>query len=356
MPVTQYLLPPDAYRSREWFDREQQSLFTQRWMLVADEARLAEPGDYVAATVGLAPILAVRGDDGELRAFQNLCRHRGMVMLDDGVGRCDSAISCFYHQWRYSLSGDLKVVPQRKEQFPDLDLDAWGLLPASVAVWEGMVFVHPDPEAPPLIDHVGPLAENMGSYQPGLLAEMASIDLDARCNWKLFVENHIDVYHLWYLHSETLADFDHTQFEHVGVDGHWFSYEPVRKGDLVAARPSRDVPTIGHLDERDRGGIGAHMLFPSTQIATTAETFMTYQAVPLAPDHTRIEVRIRAEAGADPAGLIAGARAFIDEDVLACERVQAGLGSPAFEVGPLATGHEAPITRFQEHLLAEMAR
>jgi Rieske 2Fe-2S family protein len=353
--VSRYLLAPDAYRSQSWFDREQHAVFTNRWCPVADEAQLVEPGAYVAATVGLAPLLVVRGDDGELRAFQNLCRHRGMVLLE-GQGHCGRAIDCFYHQWRYGLAGDLQLVPQRKDQFPDLDPDRWGLLPASVGVWEGIVFAHPDPDAAPLADFVAPLADNIGSHRPGLLQQVARVDLDAACNWKLFVENHIDVYHLWYLHSETLGDFDHTRFEHVTVGGDWFSYEPLRNGDLESSRLRQGTTAIAHLDERDRIGIGAHMLFPNVLVATSSEFFMTYQAVPVAPDRTRIEVRIRAEAGADADVLVAAARSFIDEDILACERVQAGLGAPAFSIGPLATDHEAPITRFQEHLLAELDR
>jgi choline monooxygenase len=351
--VTSYLLPSEAYRSQSWFDAEQAGLFTQRWCPVADVDRLAATGAYVTATVGHAPVVVVRGEGG-LRAFQNLCRHRGMVLLD-GEGTCDK-ISCFYHQWRYSLDGDLQVVPQRREQFPDLDEADWGLLPASVDVWEGIVFVHPDPEAPPLADALGGLVANVGSHRPGLLVEVAREDVEAKCNWKLFVENHIDVYHLWYLHSESLADFDHTAYEHDSVDGHWFSYEPRRERAAEAPRLTSGTTAIAHLDERDREGIGAHMVFPSVLVATSAEFFMTYQAVPITPDRTRIEIRIRAERGADGQALLAAAHSFIDEDIHACERIQAGLASPAFAVGPLAAVHEAPITRFHEHVLAELAR
>ena len=87
-----YLLPPDAYRDLAWFERERAGLFTDRWSLVADAAQLAEPGDYVAVAVGDAPLLVVRADDGTLRAHHNLCRHRGMAMLE-GEGRCDRAIA-----------------------------------------------------------------------------------------------------------------------------------------------------------------------------------------------------------------------------------------------------------------------
>jgi Rieske 2Fe-2S family protein len=244
------------------------------------------------------------------------------------------------------------VVPQRREQFPDLDASAWGLLPAAVAEWEGMVFVHPDPAAPSLAATVAGLAANLGSFRPGELRQVATAQLDARCNWKLFVENHVDVYHLWYLHERSLGDFDHTRFEHRQVGTDWFSYEPLRHEDLAGAELTSGTVTIGHLDHRDRHGLGAHLVFPNLMVATAAEFVATYVAVPVAPDHTRIELRVRAEPDADAAQLLAAVQSFIVEDIEACERVQAAMASPAFAVGPLAAEHEAPITAFHRNVLA----
>lgn len=347
-----YLLAPSAYRHHDWFARERAGLFTTRWTLVADESELAEPGSYVAVTLGDAPVLVVRGDDGTLRAFHNICRHRGMVMLAEGTGTCPGSISCFYHQWRFGLDGALVGVPQRRDQFPDLDPTQCGLLPASVEVWEGMVFAHPDPAAGPLSDVIAPLATNLGSHRPGQLPLVARYDFDAACNWKLFVENHIDVYHLWYLHEQTLGAFKHTRFEHHFEGDDWFSYEPLRRprDPAVAATTTE----IRHLDDRDRGGIGAHLVFPNLLVATSAQFFATYQAVPLAPDRIRIELRVRAEADADPEVVLAATKAFIDEDILACEQIQRAVNSPAFAVGPLAATHEAPITHFHQSILRQL--
>jgi Rieske 2Fe-2S family protein len=344
-----YLLPKGAYQSQEWFALERRRLFADRWTLVAAVEELPNPGDFTTRDIGDAPILVVRGHDGELRAFHNLCRHRGMKLLD-GTGTCDGRIECFYHHWRYRLDGALEVVPQRKEQFPDLDPEAWGLLPASVDVWEGMVFAHPDPIAPPLAETLAGLSVHRGSHRPGLLEQVARVDFEADCNWKLFVENHIDVYHLWYLHEHSLGALDHTQFDHTFVGTDWFSYEPIRSAEAAQAHFDQ-VATISHLDERDRFGIQAHLVFPNLLVAATAEYFITYGPAPVAPDRSCIELRVRAEPGADPDALLAAAKAFILEDIRACERVQAGIASPAFEVGMLALEHERPITTFHEHLL-----
>jgi phenylpropionate dioxygenase-like ring-hydroxylating dioxygenase large terminal subunit len=348
--IPRYLLPPVAYSSADWFEREQASLFGSRWALVAATDELTLPGDYVTATAGRAPLVVVRGDDGGLRAFHNLCRHRGMVLLQ-GSGTLDRTITCFYHQWRYGLDGTLQVVPQRKDQFPGLDVRDWGLLPASVEVWEGMVFAHPDQNAPPLVDTLAGIPEHIGSHRPGLLTQVAVRHLEARCNWKLFVENHVDVYHLWHLHATTLADFDHTRFEHLQTGRNWASYEPLKHPDLAGAALTSGTDQISHLDERDRYGLGAHLVFPNLMIATAAEFFATYMAIPVAPDRSVIELRMRAEPGADSEAVTTSAVSFIEEDIRACEAVQQAVASPAFRVGPLAVDHERPIASFHTNIL-----
>jgi Rieske 2Fe-2S family protein len=349
--MSEYRLGPEAYLDEVWFRREQRQVVGRTWTLVAGVDELVEPGDYVTASIGDAPIAVVRDQSGLLRAFHNLCRHRGMVMLD-GSGNTAPDVNCPYHHWRYALDGALRVVPQRKEQFPDLDLACWGLLPASVDMWEGMVFVHPDADAPSLASHLGQIPQATGSFRPSVLEPIGHEVLEARCNWKLFVENHIDVYHLWYLHERTLGDLDHTKFEHRTLDGHWVSYEPLRPDTFRDARLSARTLTISHLDERDRAGVGAHLLFPNQMFATSEEFFATYRAVPVAADRCLIDLRVRAEPGADADGIMKSVRSFIDEDISACEAVQVGVGSPYFSVGPLARTHEHPITLFQDHLLA----
>lgn len=348
----QFLLPPEAYVGQAWFERERRMLFQRSWAVVATDDDLREPGDYVTASVGGVPLLVVVGDDGVARAFRNVCRHRGMVMVE-GRGSGLDDVRCFYHDWRYDLRGALSVVPQRREQFPDLCPDALGLLPASVDTWSGLVFAHPDPGAPSLPSELGALAAGVGSHRPETLPTIARTDLAARCNWKLLVENHIDVYHLWYLHRDSLGDYDHPRFEHRQHGRHWTSFEPLRPGARRGA-PAGTRP-IAHISDRDADGIGAHLLFPSTLLAATAEYFMSYAVVPVTPAESRIEIRMKAEPGADAEALLRSARGFVDQDVLACERVQQALASPDFEVGPLARDHEAPITAFHEHLIAAVA-
>ncbi|MEZ5231822.1 MAG: aromatic ring-hydroxylating dioxygenase subunit alpha [Acidimicrobiia bacterium] len=351
-PATRFLLPPAAYRDPAWLEREQHALFDHTWQLVAAEDELATPGSYVEATAGRSPLIVVRGHDGVIRAFHNFCRHRGMAVVC-AAGRTDDTLRCPYHGWEFRTDdGALVRIPQRAGQFADVEPDRWGLVPAAVGCWGGMVFAHPDADAEPFESFLGEWPQHIGSYRPERLQQLARVRIEGTFNWKLFVENHIDVLHLWYLHDRTLADFDHPRFEHRNLGGHWVSYEPVKGGDAGRAAITQGTTPIAHIGERDRHGIGAHLLFPNMLMASSSEFWISYAVTPLAADRSAIDLRVRAEPGADAERLVAAARSFIDEDVFACEQVQAVVGAPRFEVGPLAVEHERPITTFQRHLLA----
>ena len=306
-------------------------------------------GDRVAVTVGRSPIVVVRAEGG-LRAFHNICRHRGMVVAD-GAPSCGESLRCPYHGWEWDLDGQLVRVPQRRTQFPDLDPETLGLHPASVAEWEGMVFVHAECPVAPFAEARAGLDAHLGSFRPGRLPQVARVRIEADLNWKLFVENHIDVYHLWYLHDRSLAAFDHTRFEHEAVGRNWASYEPMRAGVEPGDGDGDGLVPIRHLAERDRRGIQAHMLFPNTLMAASASYFATYAVHPIAPGRSFVDLRVRAEPDVDVERLVASIRAFIDEDVRACEQIQRALPAARFGVGPLARTHERPIETFQTNLL-----
>ena len=349
-PVFQ--LPPDAYSDEAFLEREIDALFHHSWAMVADSAELPEVGSVLPVMVGRCPIVVVRTEHG-LVAHHNVCRHRGMQVV--GEAATCSSLRCGYHGWEWNLDGGLERVPQRGSQFPGLDAAASGLHAAAVAEWEGMVFVNPDPGAAGLAEAMGDFADRIGSFRPGELTQIANVRLEANCNWKLFVENHIDVYHLWYLHERTLAEFDHTQFEHSAADGNWTSYEPVKAVRRAEFGPVDGAVPITHIDDRDRTGIGAHMMFPNLLMASTVEFFITYAITPVAVDRSVIDLRVRAEAGSDPDALVASARSFIDEDIAACEQVQVAMKSSKFAVGPLSADHERPIEQFQRLLLTVVA-
>lgn len=357
-----YLLPPEAYYSPEWYEREQRGLFGRIWNLVAYEADLPQPGDYLPVQVGPDPVLLVRGHDGVLRAFLNMCRHRGMALACE-AGHADGNVRCPYHGWEYSPEGTLVRIPQRSSQFADVDPDDWGLLPVGVGTWNGLVFVNPDPEAAatmPLSAWLGDLSQRVGPFDASQLTEVHRVQVPIGCNWKLYVENHIDVLHLWYLHHESLGMYDHTNFVHDRVGPHWVSEERVRSRSTASGEawqaPEQGLRPIAHLPDEERDVLRANLVFPNVPTASTESFNMTYQVVPTGPETSLLDVRVRGEPGSEmtEAGLADLLQVLRDEDGFAVEQIQRVVRSPRFQVGPLASSHEATITSFHRDLLQHL--
>lgn len=346
-----YLLPPEAYFDPTWYEREQRELFGRTWNLVAYEADLPDPGDNLPVQVGVDPVLLMRGEDGVVRAFLNMCRHRGMALTCE-AGAGASTLRCPYHGWEYGSDGALVRIPQRASQFADLETERWGLLPLGVGTWDGMVFVNPDPAAEPFETWLGEFPAHVGPFDTTQLVEIYRRRVPIACNWKLYIENHVDVLHLWYLHDESLGMYDHTRFLHRQVGPHWVSEERLRPG----TERTRGLPPIGHLPDAERDVLRANLIFPNVPTSSTETQTMTYQIIPTGPETSEIDIRVRAEPGATlPAeGEAQLLRVLRDEDAFAVEQIQRVVRSPRFEVGPLASAHEAPIVAFQRDVLAHL--
>jgi Rieske 2Fe-2S family protein len=342
--VTKYA---DLYTEPSVLAAERTGLFSKAWALAASSDDLAQPGSYVTTSVGGIPLAIVRDQDGTLRAFHNVCRHRGITLLE-GAGTLGRFMTCPYHQWSYALNGDLVKVPQESEQFSGLDRCTLGLHDALLAEWRGMIFVNPSLDAPPLSDAMAGLDQRLDQFLSGPLVQVATVEYEAACNWKLLVENHIDVYHLWYLHSRSLSAYQHRAFTWESLGDNWWSLEPLKD--------SSSAPRgFEWISDDMRHHIGAYLLFPNLMLVTTDHYFATYDATPIAPDRTHLTLRVRALPDADADGLVHSIRSFMAEDVHACERMQLGAASPHFTIGATASTHEQPIHRFHRALRTWMS-
>ena len=350
---TTYLLPPAAYASQAWFDAEKEQLFERTWVFAGVEHDLARPGDVVTVQVGRSPVIVVRGNDGVLRAFHNTCRHRGLPLVD-GDGSCGKALVCPYHRWNYGLDGALRAVPQR-EQFPDLDFDDLGLIPVRVDAWKTLVFVTLDAEIEGLHAWMGGMESMLPNFHPEELVEVCTMRHDIASNWKLYLENHVDWLHLWYLHSETLGHYDHSKGERAEWGRHWTSFEWTHEPQDQDERwdPGDDgggllpIPGLSHHEATN----GAHMVFPSLTLFTNSDYWMIGQLLPLTPGTSQLVLRVFAMPGSDADQFAPVLEVVMREDYSATEAIQRALGSPAFAVGPLATSYEREISRFHRHYL-----
>jgi choline monooxygenase len=191
-------LPWDWYTDPETLRREQERIFRSAWAYAGHRGQLAEPGSFFTTTVGMTPLVVTRTRDDELRAFLNVCRHRGHPVAQ-GEGR-RATLQCAYHAWTYGLDGSLQAAP-RSNLEPGFEREELGLAPALVDTWGPFVFVNADPDA-------SPLAEALGEM-PALVSELLDVDelrfrhrvdweLDA--NWKVVAENFLECYHCQVAH------------------------------------------------------------------------------------------------------------------------------------------------------------
>jgi Rieske 2Fe-2S family protein len=367
-------LPVEAYTSREWFDLEQREIFSRTWAYAGFMEDVPGPGHYIAVQAGLNNIFIVMGRDRRLRAFHNICRHRGTQLIR-AVGKTQKALTCPYHDWTYDLEGNLISVPEEHREFGGLDKGCLGLKKALVDVWKGMLFVHPDPDAGSIAEWFGAVDDKVGPHVPEELPEYADgrSSYEVGANWKIVVENYIDVYHLSHLHSNTLQMYDHARAEY-GFEGpHYVFWEPPVAD--FAENQDRKL-TMPRVIPEGMQGAWVPMLFPGIGIGAVEDSWNNFVITPLAPDRTRVETRTRVAnvsnwefskqamrssafwAGMGIRGKYTGddvsgdddpmaSGDFTAEDIYACEQQQKSLQSPWFEVGPASVG-ESPVTGHQK--------
>ena len=204
-------LPAWTYRSASFYGAEQEAIWRREWLLAGHVGDLRRPGDYLTASIAGEPLLVIRGRDGELRAFSNVCRHRA-ARVADGAGNCGKALRCPYHGWTYGLDGRLMGVPERSG-FPGFDKDANGLWPLGCDTIGGFVFVTLNPEPEPLREAMGPLAEWLSPYRTERLVRYQSHTSVLPVNWKNSIDNYLEGYHIPVGHPGLLRMLDYKSYQ-----------------------------------------------------------------------------------------------------------------------------------------------
>jgi phenylpropionate dioxygenase-like ring-hydroxylating dioxygenase large terminal subunit len=206
-------IPASRYTSAEFAALEHERVWPRVWQIACSIDHVSEPGDYFEYRVGRYAVLVVRGRDGELRAFQNACKHRGNVICA-GAGQGLKNLRCPYHGWMYDLRGELTGVPSHKGFGAGLDRKALALTPACVDTWGPMVFVNLDPNAVPLSEYLEAVPGDSAALDLDRFRCVARILTKAPANWKLVADGFSETYHIQTLHREMLGcldDIDATQ-------------------------------------------------------------------------------------------------------------------------------------------------
>ena len=202
-PLPSPMLQPWEVWDQDLFDTEMLRVFGRSWVWLGDTEDLRSPGDYITARIGYQPVLVIRQADGTVAGFLNNCRHRASGLLSEPAGNCGSTLTCPYHNWSYSIDGRLLRVPDIGRMYPEgLPLEEYGLVPFRVEVaWGKLVFGCLSQRTEPFGEWIAPLAERYDRYGfENFNRYHRQLDVTYDINWKAFVENSNDDYHVRFVH------------------------------------------------------------------------------------------------------------------------------------------------------------
>jgi glycine betaine catabolism A len=356
-------LPGRYFYEPEIFAAEQAHLFGQMWTCVGRADALPNAGDYKTVDLGGENVLVVRGKNGELRAFLNVCRHRGARICLDPCGSSGAAIRCPYHAWSYALDGRLIGAPNIARD-ETLDRDTLSLIPVHLDVWEGLIWLSladdPAPVAdqlePALIDRFGEL-EKFRRYGIGSLAVGTSISYDIDANWKLVVENFMECYHCAPIHPELTsllpAFRQGTSYQGIVGQGTEFAAE-IEAFTLSGSGDRAPLPGLKPEDARLYYGF---VLWPNLFVNLLPDHVILHTLTPLGPERSRVvcdwlfapeEI---AKPDFDPTDTVAVFDITNRQDWDVCERTQLGMHSRAYANGGLYVTNEQHIAVFRDLVL-----
>ena len=248
-----------------FFEAERDAVFRRTWLNVGRVNRLPRTGSYFTKELPSAgkgtSVIIVKTKDGSVKAYHNVCRHRGNKLVwndfpnEETSGTCRQ-FTCKYHAWRYNLDGDLTFV-QQEEEFFNLDKGNYGLAPVRCEVWEGFIFINFDNNAAPLTDYLGPLAKSIEGYPFGEMTETYSYRAEVGSNWKLFIDAFVEFYHAPILHQGQYTKEEAAKIQKFGYEA--LHYELAGPHNLQSTwggqAPPPDMSMVKPMDQVLRSGL-----------------------------------------------------------------------------------------------------
>jgi Rieske 2Fe-2S family protein len=348
----QMSLPAEAYADTSVLEWEMERFFDGSWVCVGRSEGLREVGDRRAVRLGHERALLVRGENGGLRAFYNVCRHRGHELAEVGEAGSGRFVRCPYHAWAYGLDGSLKGAPGYAG-VAGFDKADYSLVPVSISEWHGWIFANADGNAPPFEEHVGNLGERIRNHSPGELVTGARHDYEVRANWKILVENYHECYHCPSIHPELCEVSPPKSGEDHEAQGVWVggSMELEDHAETMSLDGKSRAPNLPNLTAGQGREVYYYQIFPNLLISLHPDYVMTHRITPLAPDRTAVECewlfsREAVEIGSfDPSYASEFWHLTNGQDWRACEGVQRGASSRGYRQGPLSP-EETTVGKF----------
>lgn len=331
-------IPSAWYTHRDQLEIENKAIFSKEWQLAGHESQIANPGDSLCRTVAGNPILIVRDNEMNIRAFYNVCRHRGGPMaVKSGTS---TVLQCQYHGWTYMMDGSLRGVPQfdRVELFDKKD---FGLKPVQLKIWEGLLFVNLQEDPPslePVIkgikDRISPIDIKNMEYHT------STVDL-IDCNWKVYVDNFLEGYHIPIVHPELAGLLDYRNYVTETEDYYSLQFSPF-------ADKSGDNPYAA-----EDGRAFYYFVYPNFMMNILPGRMQLNIIEPAGHDRCKVifdyfyadveKAKMSGIADSD----ISYSTKIQDEDIEICEAVQRGLQSDAYDKGRFSVKRELGVWHFQ---------
>ncbi len=325
-------LDPRFYVEPQYLARERDTIFARTWQLLGPLSQVAGRGQYIAAEIAGLKLFAIRGRDGELRGFRNVCRHRGARLLEEGTGRC-AAIRCPYHQWVFDDRGSLVTAPWFGED-PEFRKEDWPLAPVHVDTWRGLVFAAVDPQET-LLDQLGELPAELADEPIETYAATRSETVNFEANWKIYTDNFVEGYHIPGIHPKFFAAIDFEAFKTTAHKGYVRMTAPPRDGLFYRGKWLWMWPnwTLSLFE----GGMNTSRINP-LGVGHTEQIYNFYFAD---TSDATADTRERT---------IAGNLAVVREDCDICLAIHRNYATGSYTPGPLSPRHEQGVAYFQEKI------
>jgi choline monooxygenase len=333
-------IPSQWYVDPSFLGQEKVKIFSRTWQLVGRVDQVAAPGDYFTTTIADEPVIVVRGADEKLRALSNVCRHRAGPVAAE-AGRC-TVFRCGYHGWTYALDGRLLGTPEF-DGVADFTKEANSLPQFKVETWNGLVFVNLDPDAAPLSDMFDDLPARIGARDLTSMKWAARKDWTVDCNWKVYVDNYLEGYHIPIVHPSLMRELDYAQYRTETKRYSSIQHSPIRRNE--SARLRRDESAANNEAQY-------FWIFPNLMLNVYPDNYSTNLIIPIGPERTLtiFEWYFRDPERPEVQEKIRQTVEFSDEiqieDIAICQAVQRGLRSRRYTSGRYSVKRENGVHHF----------
>jgi Rieske 2Fe-2S family protein len=348
------------YRSPEVFARERERIFGRDWICAGRLEQLERGGDFFTVEIGEESLVVVRGGDARVRAFYNVCRHRGTRLCTEPSGHFAGSLQCPYHAWTYGLDGAL-LAARTMADVEGFDRADYPLREALVAQFEGFVFVSVADRPEPFEEAFAPLLGRFARWNLGALRTVRTVAYEPACNWKLVFQNYSECYHCPLLHPQLDALSPSDSGRNDLCEGPFLGgYSELRhRGTSLTRSGTTARPPLRGLSGADLDRVYYYTIFSSLLLSLHPDYVMVHYVTPLAVDRTRIvcawlfDPATAAAPGFDPSDAVDFWDLTNRQDWKINELTHAGVGSRAYVPGPYANA-EGLLAAFDRHYLRTM--